>query len=106
MDYLKVMNSNEFEYAREQAANEFFIKELNITDIKIMESKLSFNKDNSILWVKVGDNACLRALNSIAKIIKGRKLEIKLITKIPKEFWDQNKSLEINCAKEKKLIPS
>ena len=70
-DKIKIMNNCEFEYAREQATQEFFIKELNIDDIKIMESKLSSNKDNGILWVKIGDNNRLKALNMITRISKG-----------------------------------
>jgi hypothetical protein len=52
-----------------------------------------------------GNNDRLRALSNIAKISKTHKLNIKLLTKIPKEFWDRNKSVEINCAQERKKNP-
>ena len=61
------MNTVEFKYAREQAGMEFFQKELNLTDVKITESKLSKNKDNGILWVKIGNDAQLQSLSSIAR---------------------------------------
>ena len=82
IDDINMMNTDTFEYAREQAGNEFFQKELNITDIKITESKLSKNNKNGILWVKIGNNARLKSLSSIATISQGRKLDIRLITKI------------------------
>ena len=105
-DDIKEMNGKEFEMARKTAAEEFLKIELKITDIEIKETKLSENKDAGILWVKVGNKARLTILSQIAKESIGRQLQIRLLTKIPQQFWSRNKLLEYNCAMERKKNPN
>ena len=96
-DDMDKMNENEYDEARAKAAAEFFSKEMNIFNVKIFSSKLSENKQHGILWVKVGESERLKILSTIARISIGRKLKIKLLTKIPFQYWNRNKSLEHNC---------
>lgn len=105
VDDIKTMNGDNFKSAREKAAQDFFTKELNLNDINITDSKLSYTKNNGILWVRIGNDARLSALNTIAKLSKKHKMDVRLLPKIPKEFWERSRSLELNCFNERKQHP-
>ena len=102
------MNSKEFEEACQNAAKEFFRKELRIQNVNVTESKLSQTNKSCILWVKIGDQNRLKCLNSVAVLSKSKQLDptVKLITKIPNQFWSRNKSLESNCQHERQNNPN
>ena len=91
------MNSKEFKQARQLAAEEFFWKELHLTNINVVESKLSQNNKHGILWIKIRNINHQKCLNTVAELSKGRLLYVKLLTKISSQFWARNKSLESNC---------
>ena len=103
-DDIKMMNGKDFEEARKIAAEDFLKIELNISDIKILESKLSENTESGILWVKVGNRERLQILSTIARLSIGRQMKIRLLTKIPQQFWARNKQLEYYCSVERKKI--
>ena len=48
----------------------------------------------------------MRILTQIGHLSKGRKLNIRLITKIPQQFWNRNKVLEQNCFNERQKDPN
>lgn len=66
---------------------------------------MSFNKNNGILWVKIGNDTRMMVLSTIARLSKNHKMDIKLITKIPKEYWERSKSIENNCTKMRREDP-
>lgn len=103
IDEIDTINLSRFDRARHNAAKEFFIKELDMNDIIIEETKISKNAKEGIMWAKVGDTNRNRIMAQIGKISKGRKLDIRLIPKIPHQLWLRNKQLEQNCAAQRKI---
>ena len=89
------MNSKEFKQACQLAAEEFFWKELHLTNINVVESKLSQNNKHGILWIKIRNINHQKCLNTVTELSKGKLLDtnVQLLTKIPCHFWARNKSL-------------
>ena len=98
-------NTATFDYAREKAAVEFLNKELNMYDVAIEETKMSANSKNGIMWIKIGDINRIKVLSQIGKLARNKKLNIRLITKIPHQFWERNRCLENLCFKERERNP-
>ena len=67
---------------------------------------MSANSKHGILWIKIGDKNRIRVLAQIGKLARNKKLNIRLITKIPYQFWDRNKTLEDLCFKERERNPN
>ena len=44
--------------------------------------------------------------STMAALSRKNKLDVKAITKMPPQFWDRNRSLENNCAQQRKLQPN
>ena len=99
-------NTDAFDYARKAAATDFLNKELNLYDINIEETKLSNNSKSGIMWVKIGDRNRIKIMSQIGRLAKGKKLNIRLISKIPQQFWERNKVLENLCYNERQLNPN
>ena len=85
--------------AREEAAQEFFVKEMNFHDgqIKVKETKLSNSNKWPLMWVKIGELNAQLLFCRAAQILKGKAQKFPIIDKIPTEFWQRFRSIEKNC---------
>ena len=57
------------------------------------------------MWIKVGDKNRIKILSQIGRLAKGKKLNIRLISKIPQQFWERSRALERNCYDERQKNP-